>query len=174
MIGSHLVRTYFKSQATIAKSSAESELHALVRASAEGLGIATLLSDFGMSNPKVSIGMDATAAIGIAQRSGLNKVRHVEVDVLWLQEQLARRILPIAKIPGPQNPSDLCTKNVGVALVEQYLKQLSLEFEDGRAAVAQQLHAVMEGAPVIAVPQRGPMPGGAIGGQAPSAVLGPG
>ena len=49
MIGSHLVRTYSKSQATIAKSSAESELYALVRASAEGLGIATLLSDFGMS-----------------------------------------------------------------------------------------------------------------------------
>ena len=90
MLGSHLVRTYSKTQSTIAKSSGESELYALVRASAEGLGIATLLSDFGIKDPRVSVGMDASAAIGIAQRVGLNKVRHVEVDVLWIQEQQAR------------------------------------------------------------------------------------
>ena len=101
--------------------------------------MATLLSDFGAVNPRVSIGMDASAAIGIAQRNGLNKVRHVEVDILWLQEQMARRILPIGKIPGPQNPSDLCTERVGVGLIEQYMKQLSLYYEEGRAAVAQQL-----------------------------------
>ena len=91
MLGDHLIRTYSKTQATIAKSSGESELYALVRASAEGLGICTLLSDFGMDEPKVSIGMDASAAIGMAQRVGLNKVRHIEVDVLWVQEQMARR-----------------------------------------------------------------------------------
>ena len=44
MIGAH-ISTYSKTQATIAKSSGESELYALVRASAEGLGICTLLSD---------------------------------------------------------------------------------------------------------------------------------
>ena len=48
MLGGHLIRTYSKTQATIAKSSGESELCALVRASAEGLGICTLLSGFGM------------------------------------------------------------------------------------------------------------------------------
>ena len=63
----------------------KSELYAAVRASAEGLGIATLLTDFGVKDPKVSIGMDANAAIGMVQRTGLNKVRHVEVDVLWIQ-----------------------------------------------------------------------------------------
>ena len=104
--------------------------------------MATLLSDVGAADPRVSIGMDASAAIGIAQRNGLNKVKHVEVDILWLQEQMARRILPIGTIPGPQNPSDLCTKNVGVGLIEQYMKQLSLYYEEGRAAVAQQLHAM--------------------------------
>ena len=82
MIGNHLIRTYSKTQLTITKSSGESELYALVRASAEGLGMATLLSDFGVVDPRVSVGMDASAAIGIAQRNGLNKVRHIEVDVL--------------------------------------------------------------------------------------------
>ncbi len=59
MIGAHLIRTYSKTQATIAKSSGESELYALVRASAGGLGICTLLSDFGVPDPRVVIGMDA-------------------------------------------------------------------------------------------------------------------
>ena len=101
-MGAHLIRTYPKTQATVAKSSGESELYAVARASAEGLGIAILLTD-----------------LGVTQRTGPNKVRHVEVDVLWLQEQQARRQLPIAKIPGPQNPSDLCAKNVPVALLER-------------------------------------------------------
>ena len=72
MIGAHLIRTYSKTQATIAKSSGESELYALVRASAEGLGICTFLSDFGVADPRVVIGMDASAAIGMAHRLGLN------------------------------------------------------------------------------------------------------
>ena len=122
MLGSHLIRSYSKTQSVIAKSSGESELYAAVRASAEGLGMITLLGDFGCQNAKVRVGMDASAAIGMAQRTGLNKVRHVEVDVLWIQEQVARRMLPITKIPGPRNPSDLCTKNVSVALMEQYME----------------------------------------------------
>ena len=56
----------------------------------------------------------------MAQRTGLNKVGHVEIDVLWIQEQVVRRMLAIGRIPRPRNPSDLCTKNVGVALMEQY------------------------------------------------------
>ena len=43
MLGSHLIRTYSKTLATIAKSAGEPELYALVRASAEGLGICNLL-----------------------------------------------------------------------------------------------------------------------------------
>ena len=141
MLGSHLIRSYLKTQATIAKSSGESELYALVRASAQELGICTLLADFGVADARVSIGMDVRAATGMAQRVGLDKARHVEVDVLWLQEQQAHRMLPITKIPGAANSSDLCTKNVPATHLEQYLGQLNIYFADGRAAVAQQLHA---------------------------------
>ena len=119
----------------------ESELHATVRASTEALGIATLLSDFGFDGVQVRVGMDANAAIGIIQRQGLNKLRHVEVDVLWLQEQQARRILPLKKVLGPENPSDMYTKHVGAALIEQYLKQLGLD-ATGRADIAQKLHSL--------------------------------
>ena len=82
--------------------------------------------------------MDANAAIGIVQRSGLNKLRHVELDILWLQEQQARRLLPLRKVPGPLNPSDMMTKHVDLAHIEQYMKILYLKFEAGRADIAQQ------------------------------------
>ena len=104
MVGSHLIRTYSTTQSIIAKSSGESELYAVVRASTEGLGIPTLLKVFGMHFAKVRLEMDASAAVGMAQRTGLNKVRHFEVDVLWIQDQVDRRMFPIRMIPWPQNP----------------------------------------------------------------------
>ena len=91
---------------------------------------------------RASVGMDASAAIGIVQRQGISKLRHVAVDVLWIQEQQARRLLPLRKVPGPRNPSDMGTKNVAVALLDQYLDQLNLEVVGGRAAIAQQLHSL--------------------------------
>ena len=60
--------------------------------------------------------MDATAAKGMAERQGIPRVRHIEVDHLWIQEQEARRVLPISKVNGGDNPADLMTKNVGIAL----------------------------------------------------------
>ena len=74
MIGAHLIRTYSKTQASVANSSCESELYSVVRPSADGLGIATLLSDSGVKGTRVIIGIDASAAIGMAQMTGLNRV----------------------------------------------------------------------------------------------------
>jgi hypothetical protein len=90
-LGSHLIKTYSKTQSVIAKSSGESELYGVIKVSTEALGISTLLEDFGLENTTVRVGIDANAAMGIVQRRGLNKLRHVELDVLWIQEQQARR-----------------------------------------------------------------------------------
>jgi hypothetical protein len=134
-IGAHLI---------IAKSSGESELYGVIRASTEALGVSTLLEDFGCIGVKVSVGMDANAAIGIVQRRGLNKLRHVELHVLWIQEQQARRSLPLRKVPGPRNPSDMMTKNVDQAHIDMYLDLLNLRFDIGRADIAQNLHSMGE------------------------------
>lgn len=80
-----MIRSYGKTQAIIAKSSGESELYGVTRATRQALGISALLEDFGAVGINVSVGMDANAAIGIVQRRGLNQFRHVEHDVLWIQ-----------------------------------------------------------------------------------------
>ena len=88
--------------------------------------------------------MDANAAIGIVERKGINKVRHLEVDVLWLREAQARRILPLQKIDGKKNPADVMTKHLDSALAMVHLEYLMLEFRDGRAEVAAKLYTTME------------------------------
>ena len=65
--------------------------------------------------------MDANTAIAIVQRRGLIKLWHIDLDVLWIQEQQARRLLPLRKVPGPRNPSDMMTKNVDQAHLDMYL-----------------------------------------------------
>ena len=69
MIGKHLIKAYSKTQAIIAKSSAESELFGIVRATCEALGFITLVQDMG-KDVKARLHMDANAAQGIIDRQG--------------------------------------------------------------------------------------------------------
>ena len=111
MIGSHLIKCWAKTQSTVAKSSAESELYGIVRATCETLGFISLSNDFG-TDMYSRLHMDSTAARGIIDRQGLSKVRHLDVNLLWLQEQLARDRVPLLKVPGPENNADLMTKHL--------------------------------------------------------------
>ena len=74
----------------IAKRSAESELYGVVRGACEGLGTRTLCEDLGES-VGIVLELDATAAKGILDRTGLVKVRHIDVNCLWLQEQCVKK-----------------------------------------------------------------------------------
>ena len=81
----------------IAKSSAESELYGVVRGACEGLGTRTLCEDLGGSIGIV-LELDATAAKGILDTTGLANVRHIDVNCLCLQEQCAKTLVPLARI----------------------------------------------------------------------------
>ena len=41
------------------------------------------------------------------------------MNVLWLQEQCARKILPVTKVPGEDNVADLMTKHLGAAKIKK-------------------------------------------------------
>jgi hypothetical protein len=140
VIGTHLIKTYSKTQATIARSSAESELYAIVRATSESLGMLTLLDDLGCEF-KARIHMDATAAQGVIDRQGISKIRHLDVNALWLQEQLAREYAPISKVLGTKNGADLMTKNVDGPLMLEHCKRLMLETREGRSLKAAELQS---------------------------------
>ena len=104
MCGSHCLKTWSKTQAIVAKSSGEAELYGVVRGATEALGMVTLGIDLG-KKMEIQLHIDALAAKGMIERKGLSKVRHLDVNVLWLQEKCARKILPwlrcLAQITQP-------------------------------------------------------------------------
>ena len=132
LIGSHCIKVWSKTQAVIAKSSAESELYGVVKGACEALGVKTLCADMG-DDIDVRLELDATAAKGILDRQGMAKVRHIDVNVLWLQEQCAKKLVPLHKIPGEENGADLMTKHLANPVIVKHVKRLNLEYREGRA-----------------------------------------
>ena len=96
MIGTHCVKAWSKTQSVVAKSSAERELYSVVKGATEGLGLVTLYADLGCKK-EVQLNLDAAAAKGILERQGIARIRHIDVNVLWLQQQAARKFVPSSR-----------------------------------------------------------------------------
>ena len=79
---------------------------------------------------------DATAAIGIARRRGLGKVRHLATADLWIQDRIRKKDFGLEKVPGCDNPADILTKNVGRDILLKHMNNLGLVYESGRAECA--------------------------------------
>ena len=141
MIAGHVLKSYSKQQRTIALSSAEAELHAMVAASAECLGVSALLKDMGKSVAG-DIYSDSSAALGIAQRQGIGKLRHVRTQALWVQEVRAEGRLGYHKVLGSRNPSDAMTKYMTSVLLEQHITTVGMISRGGRAEAAPGLDSV--------------------------------
>ena len=103
--GGRVLKTWSKTLPTLCLSSCESELAAIVRACGEGLGAQSILNDFGFI-VKLIVRSDATAAIGICQREGLGRVRHLATADLWIQQLARRKGVQLEKWPTDHNPSD--------------------------------------------------------------------
>ena len=103
------LKTWSKTAKVVCMSSAESELAAVTRGGAEGLGLQSLLRDFGRE-VRIRMCSDATAAIGMVKRQGLGAVRHLATADLWMQAKVKEKRIQIEKVPGKHNPADLLTK----------------------------------------------------------------
>lgn len=123
----------------IARRSGGSELYGAVRVACEGLGLGSIFHDLG-TTVDVKVLIDANAAKRIIERRGLCKVRHLDTEHLWLQQQPARRLLPLGKIAETLNPADLLTHNLPEKDVAKYMKLLDLAWFDGLSKAAAQLH----------------------------------
>ena len=138
VIGSHCIRTWSKTQATLALSSAEAELVALVKATCEGIGMSPLLKDIGRGS-KVQVYADASAALGIASRKGIGKLRHLDTSILWIQQKELRNSVEFLKVDGVVNPADLMTKNLAAPTANVHKETLKIEDRSGRAQNASNL-----------------------------------
>ena len=85
--GLHLVMHWSLTRSVVTLSSAEAGLTGITKGASISLGLATVAKVLGWDWPLV-LESDATAAIGIARRRGLGKIRHLATADLWIQDRL--------------------------------------------------------------------------------------
>ena len=134
-IGQHVLKAYSSTQGVVALSSGEAELYALVRAASMAIGMVSMAADFG-EEWAISIKTDSSAAQGMVYRQGLGKVRHLDVQQLWIQDRVARKQLAIEKVLGTENCADLMTKFLAGDAIDKIVSAMGFRYEEGRPEAA--------------------------------------
>ena len=91
-----------------------------------------MLRDFGRESEGV-VYADSSAALAIARRKGAGKMRHINVNSLWIQERQNEKDLELRKVLGTENPADLMTKNLARQALDKCMLQLNQHRTAGRA-----------------------------------------
>ena len=130
-LGEHVLKGWSVTQGVIALSSGEAEFYGIVKGSSVGMGVQSILGDLG-SKVRLQVLTDSSAAKGIASRRGLGKVRHVEVNQLWVQEKVADGSIELSKVGGDVNIADSLTKHVGREILERHMKETNQSVVEGR------------------------------------------
>ena len=138
MFGSHYIKSWSKTQSLVALSSAESELYALIKCTSEMLGLKSAFADWGINTCAI-IKSDASAALGIIQRQGLGKVRHIGCSYSYIQQICAQKVLAFAKVPGANNIADICTKGLNQEKIAEFVNDVGGKFLLGRSELASKL-----------------------------------
>ena len=87
---------------------------------AQTLGLQSLARDMNW-DLKITVHSGATAAIGIAKRRGLAKVRHFDTTDLWIQERVRNGGIALHNVLGTENPADAMIKYLDSTAMERAL-----------------------------------------------------
>ncbi len=139
MFGSHCVKHWSSTQTSIALSSGEAEFTGVLRGAGQGLGYQALLKDLGVDVP-LRVWTDSSAAIGICNRQGLGKLRHLDTHTRLIQQAVRTGNVDLRKVLGEENPADLLTKHsLSRARLEGLVTICGCTYLGGRAGSAPQV-----------------------------------
>ena len=138
-LGRHSIKSWSDIQTLIALRSGERELYVTFKAASEAFGMFSIMKDLAWSTSGEIWG-DASAALGIINRKGLGKTRHIDTGLLWVQQTVAQRQLSFNKVLGKNNLADLFTKYPDEATIVRHTEALAYKFTIGRASEAPKLH----------------------------------
>ena len=110
----NLLYSSSRSQKAIALSSAEAEIYAATSACCDGVLLEYCLCFVVGGEDKVVtfIKMDNSARRSFFSRSGVGRIRHISVRVLWMQQRVKEKGLIPSRVPSRENPADLGTKRL--------------------------------------------------------------
>ena len=97
MRGHHILKSWRSTQKNITLSSGEAELVAAVKTATEAIGIARLAWDWG-HRAEARVHVDSSAAIGMIDRRGSGRLRHIKIGHLWIQERAEEGEINVQKV----------------------------------------------------------------------------
>ena len=97
-------------QQTMALSSAEAELNAILEGSIAMLGVEAMLRDLGEFVQEKVVGSDSISALSLSAGTGSWRTRHLRIKAGWLQEAISNQMIRAIHVPGVRQPADLLTK----------------------------------------------------------------
>ena len=111
-VAGNLLYSASRCQRLVSLSSAEAEVHAATSTMCDGLFTRLLIEFCTGHMPRLHHHLDSTAAMGILQRSGVGRIRHLSTRVLWTQAAVADGKVALHKIGADVNCADLGTKHM--------------------------------------------------------------
>ena len=106
-------------------SSAEAELYGIVDGSARGIFTKHLYQEMG-KEISVQVNTDSSAAMAACSRSGVGKMRHIQLRWLWVQDAVRDKTIVLKKVKGTDNVSDMGTKALDGPTHQRLLAKLPL------------------------------------------------
>ena len=117
-----------RTQAIVALSSAESELHSIGTGAQEALRIRNFLMETILTSKlQIRIHTDSTSGKSIATRIGSSKkAKHIDLKYLFIQQLVHNGILAVHKIGTLDNIADIFTKYVTAEVLNKHLYNVGL------------------------------------------------
>ena len=117
------LKVWSSTQTVVARSSGEAEYYAAVKGASEAIGFQSGCMDLGIV-VNVDLLSDSSACRGICARSGIGKVKHMAVQLLWLQDAVKSGVIRMRSVRGDLNVADLMTKFMSRPTIDGHMRRL--------------------------------------------------
>nr|ABF94964.1 retrotransposon protein, putative, Ty1-copia subclass [Oryza sativa Japonica Group] len=127
-LGDNLVSWCARKQATVSRSSTESEYKALANATAEIMWVQTLLTELQVQSPPMAkLWCDNLGAKYLSSNPVFHtRTKHIEVDYHFVRERVSQKLLEIDFVPTGDQVADGFTKALPVRQLENFKHNLNL------------------------------------------------
>jgi len=128
-IGSALLLSWSRTQHSVSLSSCESEYYAIVTGICEARLLETMMSELGYKM-KIRVMTDSQASRASTEKLGIQRVKHIQLRLLYVKELVQSGAVSVQKIDGMRNSADCLTKQVAGEVLRRCVElvgSLSLE-----------------------------------------------
>jgi histone deacetylase 1/2 len=118
-----------RKQATVSRSSTETEYKALANATAEVIWVQTLLAELGVPQSRAArLWCDNIGATYLSANPMFHaRTKHIEVDYHFVRERVAKKLLDILFIPSRDQVADGFTKSLSTTQLVSFRRNLNLD-----------------------------------------------